>query len=62
MFKLTTMKSLQLLPFFFTSFLPLCLLSQTAGKSASLTGDWLEKTDSAQEIKLISPTHVFFFV
>jgi hypothetical protein len=30
--------------------------------AASLIGAWAEQTDSAYEIKLISPTHVFFYV
>ena len=54
-----------------TQFLPILLLvsasstgfAQTSkGDAAALVGTWTEKTDSALEIKLISPTHVFFFV
>lgn len=38
------------------------LFAQTSTKASPLVGTWTEKTDSIQEIKLISPTHVFFFV
>jgi len=38
-------------------------LAQTASSASNnLVGTWMETTDSTREIKIISPTHVFFMV
>jgi hypothetical protein len=38
------------------------LAAQTATSSDALIGTWKETTDSLEETKIISPTHVFFYV
>jgi hypothetical protein len=55
------MSAPKLLALLLLSFATLSLSAQTS-KNAALVGAWTEKTDSLEEIKLISPTHVFFYV
>jgi hypothetical protein len=55
------MRAPKLLALLLLYFATLSLFAQTS-KKAALVGAWTEKTDSAYEFKLISPTHVFFFV
>lgn len=38
------------------------LFSQTAPATNPLVGTWIESRDSVEEVKIISPTHVFFIV
>lgn len=55
------MKALQL----FSLLLLFCMqgfLQKQMSNSTPLVGTWMETTDSLQEIKIISPTHVFFYV
>jgi hypothetical protein len=60
--KIKIMKATQFLPLALLSITSLSVFAQTSTSNAApLLGDWSEKTDSALEIKLISPTHVFFF-
>lgn len=60
--KLNIMKAAKLLPLLLFSVASVAALAQNAKKDPAFVGAWQEQTDSAYEIKLISPTHVFFYV
>ena len=55
------MRAPKLLALLLLFFAALSLSAQTS-KNAALVGAWQEKADTLDEIKLISPTHVFFIV
>lgn len=56
------MRTSDLLLSFVLAIASLPVAAQTSKKDPALIGAWIEKTDSMQEVKLISPTHVFFIV
>jgi hypothetical protein len=60
--KLNIMKIANLLPLLLLPVASLSVAAQSSKKASALVSAWSEQTDSAYEIKLISPTHVFFYV
>ena len=56
------MNTSKLLVLALTAITALHSAAQTPKKDPALVGAWQETTDSLHEIKLISPTHVFFFI